>query len=162
MQKRNWGSIYTCSWLVVQPLAHVLSALISHVVLISLVVKLSLARDVSPGRDVSSGTLRPHFFWVARKSSTPKVGAGHQNCPFFRIDLLSSQTLNFLYIYALFSYLPFYTAELLKVQIALSCMRSRCGSVVPVILKRAVLLSSTHFSGCELASDPKKVGAWHE
>ena len=37
-----------------QPLAHVLSALISHVMLISLVVKLSLVRDVSPGRDVSS------------------------------------------------------------------------------------------------------------
>ena len=30
-------------------------------------------------------------------------------------------------------------------QTALSCMRSHCGSVVPVILKRAVF----HFSGCE-------------
>ena len=111
---------------------------------------------------------RPHFFWVARKLAPTKVGDGHQNCPFFRIDLFSAQTLNFLYIYTLFSYLPFYTTELLKgadrVELHAKSLWQCCTSYSETgsFAVWSVLVSSTHFSGCELASDPKKVGAWHK
>ena len=67
-------------------------------------------RRVRPGSERTYSCHAPTFFG-SLASSHPQVD---QNCPFFRIDLFSAQTLNFLYIYALFSYLPFYTAELLE------------------------------------------------
>jgi hypothetical protein len=107
---------------------------------------------------------RPHFFWVACKLAPTKVGAGHQNCPFFRIDLFSAQILNFLYIYALFSYLPFYTAELLKgadrVELHAKSLWQCCTSYS----ERAVLLSGQFWCpaptlvGASLRATQKKWG----